>query len=97
MELLERYGTKWIDIRRLRNGSAQLPRQPVIGRDYVPPLGGVSVIDRDRVAPPSHRRSLEAAGYQPWKVEPQPQGAIAWMAAAALVAVALAALCCTGH
>lgn len=94
-QLLDKYGTKWIDIRRLRNGPGLPARQPVIGRNYVPPLGGVSIIDQARVAPPSHRRSLEAAGYQPWRVEPpQPfRAALVWLLVAG-IAAALAALSC---
>lgn len=74
-DLLDQFGTSWIDIRRLRGGQTATDKPLVIGRNYVPPLGGLSVIDEDRVAGPEHRHALEAAGYRPQRVSPAPSTA----------------------
>lgn len=77
-DLLDDFGTAWIDIRELRGGEQPPTDGPLqIGRNYAPPMGALSVIDEDRVAPPSHRHKLEAAGYNPSRVA-SPPASMAW-------------------
>lgn len=102
-DLLDQFGTSWVDIRRLRGGQTATDGPLVIGRNYVPPLGGLSVIDEDRVAGPEHRHKLEAAGYRPQRVQAATVTALTSMgrlrvgyvvvALALLLALALVALC----
>jgi hypothetical protein len=57
--LLDRFGKHTIT---LHPGGGQ------IGVDWVPPLGGASVIDPRFVAPPGYAAELAAAGYRPQRV-----------------------------
>ena len=54
--LLDRFGKHTVT---LHPGGGQ------IGVDWVPPLGGASVIDPRFVAPPGYAAELAAAGYRP--------------------------------
>ena len=89
-DLLEKYGTRWIDLRKLRNGATQAL---AIGRNYVPPLGGISVIEEEHVAKPQHRLRLEAAGYKPWAVT-QPVGWSVWSIVSLVVLALLGVMGC---
>jgi len=90
-DLLEKYGTHWVDLRKLRGGKSK--DTLAIGRNYVPPLGGVSVIDEEFVAGPEHRLSLQAAGYKPWLVS-QPEGWSVWSVVLLVLLAVLAMMGC---
>lgn len=63
--LLQRYGRSPIDVAELRGRQPADPSDMRIGSEYVPPLGGVSVIQQDRVAK-DHAAQLAKRGYKPW-------------------------------
>ena len=91
-DLLEKYGTRWVDLRKLRDGKLR-DSKLVIGRNYVPPLGGVSVIDEEFVAGPEHRLSLEAAGFKPWLVSQQDVWSV-WSVVLLVLVLVLSVLGC---
>lgn len=73
MELLNQYGSKWVDIAALRQRFGFEPDVAGgqdIGHIYVPPLGGISVIDPEHVAE-GRAQELAAYDYKPWLVPQQ--------------------------
>lgn len=71
--LLKLYGSKAVNVTDViqhfyPDAGAPKPSNPQdlqIGKEYVPPLGGISIIDPDHVVEPGYANRLRQAGYRP--------------------------------